>query len=107
MSCLGVRRVWTDYPDILVTQLDDAQFRLGLRLVRVLVGLLRVLRRFQGEGRGVLMDPIDLLLMGVDARKRWSVDDLHAVMDTPGSERTRVGALLQSFALRERLVVDE
>lgn len=36
-----------------------------------------------------------------------TVDDLFAVMETPGAGSTSIGALLQSFALRERLAVDE
>lgn len=53
-------------------------------------------------GLAVALCDIPGLALDID-----TVDDLHVVMDTPGSERTRVGALLQSFALRERLVVDE
>jgi LCP family protein required for cell wall assembly len=35
-------------------------------------------KKTTAEGGNNLEGPIDLLLMGVDARKRWSVDDLHA-----------------------------
>jgi LCP family protein required for cell wall assembly len=35
-------------------------------------------KKSAAEGGNNLDGPIDLLLMGVDARKRWSVDDLHA-----------------------------
>jgi LCP family protein required for cell wall assembly len=35
-------------------------------------------KKTAAEGGNSLNGPIDLLLMGVDARKRWSVDDLHA-----------------------------
>ena len=35
-------------------------------------------KKSAAEGGNSLKGPIDLLLMGVDARKRWAVDDLHA-----------------------------
>jgi LCP family protein required for cell wall assembly len=35
-------------------------------------------KKSQAEGGNSLDGPIDLLLLGVDARKRWAVDDLHA-----------------------------
>src|SRR3954447_377700 len=35
-------------------------------------------KKSAAEGGNSLDGPIDLLLMGVDARKRWAVDDLHA-----------------------------
>ncbi|GAA3349675.1 hypothetical protein GCM10020358_72660 [Amorphoplanes nipponensis] len=35
-------------------------------------------KKTAAEGGNSLKGPIDLLLMGVDARKRWAVDDLHA-----------------------------
>ena len=35
-------------------------------------------KKTTAEGGNSLKGPIDLLLMGVDARKRWAVDDLHA-----------------------------
>ena len=35
-------------------------------------------KKSAAEGGTSLEGPIDLLLMGVDARKRWAVDDLHA-----------------------------
>jgi LCP family protein required for cell wall assembly len=35
-------------------------------------------KKSAAEGGASLDGPIDLLLMGVDARKRWAVDDLHA-----------------------------
>jgi LCP family protein required for cell wall assembly len=35
-------------------------------------------KKSAAEGGTSLDGPIDLLLMGVDARKRWAVDDLHA-----------------------------
>ena len=35
-------------------------------------------KKSAAEGGNSLKGPIDLLLMGVDARKRWDVDDLHA-----------------------------
>ena len=35
-------------------------------------------KKTAAEGGNSLEGPIDLLLMGVDARKRWAVDDLHA-----------------------------
>ncbi len=35
-------------------------------------------KKSAAEGGTSLSGPIDLLLMGVDARKRWAVDDLHA-----------------------------
>jgi LCP family protein required for cell wall assembly len=35
-------------------------------------------KKSTAEGGANLDGPIDLLLMGVDARKRWAVDDLHA-----------------------------
>ncbi|MFG1607023.1 LCP family protein [Actinoplanes sp. NPDC049265] len=41
--------------------------------------LLGTTKKTVAEGGGdELKGPIDLLLMGVDARKRWAVDDLHA-----------------------------
>jgi LCP family protein required for cell wall assembly len=35
-------------------------------------------KKSDAEGGNSLEGPIDLLLLGVDARKRWAVDDLHA-----------------------------
>ena len=35
-------------------------------------------KKSAAEGGASLDGPIDMLLMGVDARKRWAVDDLHA-----------------------------
>ena len=35
-------------------------------------------KKSAAEGGNSLKGPIDLLLLGVDARKRWDVDDLHA-----------------------------
>ena len=35
-------------------------------------------RKSKAEGGNSLKGPIDLLLLGVDARKRWDVDDLHS-----------------------------
>jgi LCP family protein required for cell wall assembly len=35
-------------------------------------------KKSAAEGGDSLQGPIDLLLMGVDARKRWAADDLHA-----------------------------
>jgi LCP family protein required for cell wall assembly len=35
-------------------------------------------KKSAAEGGNSLKGPIDLLLMGVDARKRWAVDELHA-----------------------------
>jgi LCP family protein required for cell wall assembly len=35
-------------------------------------------KKSDAEGGNSLDGPIDLLLLGVDARKRWAVDDLHA-----------------------------
>jgi LCP family protein required for cell wall assembly len=35
-------------------------------------------KKSAAEGGNSLDGPIDLLLMGVDARKRWAVDDIHA-----------------------------
>jgi LCP family protein required for cell wall assembly len=40
--------------------------------------LLGTVQKTEAEGGHDLKGPIDLLLMGVDARKRWAVDDLRA-----------------------------
>ncbi|HET7738110.1 MAG TPA: 2-phospho-L-lactate guanylyltransferase [Tepidiformaceae bacterium] len=56
----------------------------------------------RAAGASVEIVEIPELALDID-----TVDDLFAVMETPGGTTTGIGALLQSFALRERLAVDE